>query len=383
MRREIAYACCAALFVTFHCPALAQVPAGPSQELNEDLESLATTAEEATDQEKNRDLIIVPIPHFSPALGAGLTLAAALFYNPNKAPEPWITGVGVMRTRNKSWGIGAAHKMSLADDKYRFAVLAGYADVNVDFYGIGPEAGDRDASIQLNDRGYAALAQGQMRVARHVYIGPRFEYLSLKTSVRRDRKRFPDAEIPRIDFDSQLVGLGLALSYDSRDSALNPRKGVLVAGTAVYNSKSIGSDFTHDKYSLSANLYQPVTRTTVVAARASMCSVSKGGPFYDLCLYGMSSDLRGYEAGRYRNKASWAAQVEVRQHLFGRFGAVAFGGVGESADRVGAFGSGKWLPAAGVGLRYQPSKDTPVNLRVDYAWGRDSRALYVSLGEAF
>jgi hypothetical protein len=73
----------------------------------------------------------------------------------------------------------------------------------------------------------------------------------------------------------------------------------------------------------------------------------------------------------------------VRQHLFGRFGAVAFAGVGESMPSLTAFGDGKFLPAAGVGVRFQPSKQTPVNLRVDYAWGKNSHALYVSVGEAF
>ena len=103
-----------------------------------------------------------------------------------------------------------------------------------------------------------------------------------------------------------------------------------------------------------------------------------------ICAYtGMSSDLRGYETGRYRNHAYWAAQAEVRQRLVGRFGAVLFGGIGESTDKIADFGKGKWLPAVGAGLRYQPSRETPINLRVDYARGKDSHALYISVGEAF
>lgn len=39
--------------------------------------------------------------------------------------------------------------------------------------------------------------------------------------------------------------------------------------------------------------------------------------------------------------------------------------------------------AAGVGLRWQASKETPINLRVNYARGKDSEALYISVGEAF
>lgn len=361
----------------------ADVPPGPGRDFNQNLDTATNVSKEKPKKKKSHDLLIVPIPQSNPTLGSGITLVASLFYNPNKSPEPWITGVGLMRTSNKSWAIGLAHKMSLSDDRFRIVGFGGYANVDVSFFGIGPNAGDRDLSIELNEKGFAALVQGQVQVARHVFIGPRYEYLSLTSSVHRDKRLFPDSEIPRAEFKSRLSGVGAVVDYDSRDSSLNPRKGLLIAASAIYNLPAIGSDYHYGKYLLNGNLYEPVGKTTVIAARASMCSVTNGGPFYDLCLYGMNSDLRGYEAGRYRNNAYWAAQVELRQRLFGRFGAVVFGGVGESTDRIGDFGNGKRLPSAGVGLRYQPSKSTPVNLRVDYARGKDSHALYIGVGEAF
>ena len=38
-------------------------------------------------------------------------------------------------------------------------------------------------------------------------------------------------------------------------------------------------------------------------------------PFYDQCLLGMSQDLRGYEAGRYRDRRMLAAQAEYRREV--------------------------------------------------------------------
>ena len=104
----------------------------------------------------------------------------------------------------------------------------------------------------------------------------------------------------------------------------------------TFGSKFLGSDFSHDKLQVGANSYASVTKTTVAAFRGATCSVSKRVPFYDLCMYGQSGDLRGYEAGRYRDRFTWAFQGEFRQKMFGKFGAVAFGGVGgvaSSADR--------------------------------------------------
>lgn len=68
-------------------------------------------------------------------------------------------------------------------------------------------------------------------------------------------------------------------------------------------------------------------------------------------MYGSSSDLRGYETGRYRDRASWAMQVEARQHLFGRFGVVAFAGIGGTAPGLGSLDDTEFLPSVGLGLR--------------------------------
>jgi hypothetical protein len=134
---------------------------------------------------------------------------------------------------------------------------------------------------------------------------------------------------------------------------------------------------------MAANLYRPLSSQATLAVRAGLCSASSGAPYYDMCKFGSSNDLRGYLSDRYRDGATWAVQVELRQHLFGRFGATAFAGVGGIAPRVDDFDTSRILPAAGIGLRYMAAKSNKVNFRLDYAFGRDSSAVYFSLGEAF
>jgi outer membrane protein assembly factor BamA len=369
-------------------PAAAQNTPDPGRELSDNLTTVSDYteprgAEDDEEEKKKRDLIIVPIPQSSPSLGSGITLVGAMFYNPNNSPEPWISGIGVMRTSNGSKAIAAMHKMALSDDKFRLIAFAGYADVNIDFFGIGPSAGDRGRSIELNEKGLAVIVQGQMRVWNNVYFGPRLIYVDLSTSINREEPLFPDAELPRAEFDTTLAELGAVLSYDTRDSSLEPKNGEFATAAWMHGVEALGSDFQHDKVTIAGNIYRPLGSSTVLAARASYCGVSTGGPFYDLCLYGMNSDLRGYETGRYRDRGYWATQVELRRKLFGRFGAAVFAGVGESMPDPTGFGDGKLLPAGGFGLRYRPSRQTPVNLRLDFAWGKHSNAIYLSLGEAF
>jgi hypothetical protein len=331
------------------------------------------------------DLLVVPIPQSSPSLGAGLTLGAGLFYNPNRSKEPWTSGGAVMATSNGSWAIGAGHKMFLAQDRFRITAFAGYGDVNLRFYGIGPNAGARNISVDINDTGFTAFVDPQVRVAPNFYVGLRALYLDLKVSLRENLPPdFPINELPDARaFDSRLVQLGPVAVYDSRDNSLNPHQGVYAQASWLAGVPGLGSDYANDRLTLFANVYDRVGPSTVIAARLSTCSVSRGSPFYDICLYGASSDLRGYETGRYRDRASWAGQIEVRQHLAGRFGLAAFAGVGGIARSLGDIGDSTVLPAVGAGVRWQASRETPINLRIDVAVGKDSNAVYVSVGEAF
>lgn len=121
----------------------------------------------------------------------------------------------------------------------------------------------------------------------------------------------------------------------------------------------------------------------VVAWHTGACGTGGPVPFYDLCLLGRNQDLRGYTAGQYRDHLMLAAQAEWRAEVWWRLGAVAFVGVGEVSPDFKALTVKHVLPGAGAGLRFTLAKRNHVNLRADYAWGKDSRALYIGVAEAF
>ena len=78
-----------------------------------------------------------------------------------------------------------------------------------------------------------------------------------------------------------------------------------------------------------------------------------------------------------------AAQAEWRAELWWRFGATAFVGGGTTAPTFGTLALNDTLPSVGAGLRFTVAQRNHVNLRTDYAWGKNSSALYVSVTEAF
>ena len=78
-----------------------------------------------------------------------------------------------------------------------------------------------------------------------------------------------------------------------------------------------------------------------------------------------------------------AGEVETRVPLPGRFGAVAFAGLGQVAPGVDELDSDNLLWSAGFGLRFQLTRESQLKYRSDVAWGRDGFEFYFSLGEEF
>ncbi|HEX7853683.1 MAG TPA: BamA/TamA family outer membrane protein [Sphingobium sp.] len=363
-----------------------------SEELPQQAQTLTPSeigSGEAVKKSKKAELLVVPIPMSNPAMGTGITVAAVAFYNPNDSSQPWVSGAGAGYTSTESWGGGAFHSMSLGHDAVRVLGFIGYGDARLKFYGIGPEAGSQGVSVQIEDKALVGLADVQWRpikhgLLRHVYAGARLMYLDIDSTVQLPHPFRPDLSPSPLELRSKIVSIGPSFTFDSRNSSLNPRKGVYVTGTWLFGAKFLGSDFDQDKMQIGVNAYFPLGKNTVLGVRKQLCSVSSNAPFYDLCMFGQQGDLRGYETGRYRDGATWALQAEIRQHLFWRLGMVAFAGVGGIADSSkDIWKHSTVLSSGGAGLRFLASKRNNVNVRFDAAYGKDGFAFYFGIGEAF
>ena len=168
---------------------------------------------------------------------------------------------------------------------------------------------------------------------------------------------------PADQLDSTLSVIGPAFTYDTTDSQTQPRQGVEIDATWTFGFDELGDSFDHDKLTVEGHAYFPIAERTVLAASAQFCSADGDVAYYDLCLFGASADLRGYETGRYRDRASWALQGELRHQFAERWGGVAFFGLGGIAPSAGdLFDDGNLLPAGGIGVRYRPFKNNDVQL---------------------
>lgn len=346
-------------------------------------DAIERTADDAVKVGRASNRIVVPVPFVGPQLGAGLALGAVWFYSPAAGSRPWTSAIAGLGTSNGSWGLVGLHKMSLGADRARIDITAAYGNSNSIYYGIGSAAGELAEGVGINQKQALLQARGVMRIADNLFVGGKLRFLDTKTTVRDQRKMPPDIDLSAIESHTRVFAIGPVFTFDRTDSAFAPRSGTLIDGQLLFGIPVLGSDNAYNKANLTANYFVPAGARTVVAFRGSLCSASGSTPFFELCQFGSSANLRGYPNGQYRDQFSWAVQTELRQMLGGKFGIVAFAGIGGVAKSAGDVGSSPLLPSAGAGVRYELSRDYGVNLRIDGAVGRNSHVLYVSIGEAF
>jgi hypothetical protein len=329
------------------------------------------------------DLIIAPVPSYSPQLGWNLTLAGGYFLTPESddpdAPSSIIGGF-VMGAENGSNVYGAGFKLHLFDDRLRFQAGAMEMDVRYRFYGIGNDEGKLGISLDLLQDGPLYFATGSWRVWKKLYVGLGFLQGDVNTRARID---FPD---PPPFFDPTLrLKLGafvVPVEIDSRDHQHFPRNGWRVSAKGRFYRKSFSGDFDAETFEFATNHYLPMRDRDVLATRFVVKSASDGTPFFLLSSFGGSTDLRGYPSGRYRDRWMYAMQTEYRWQYSDRWVFTGFVGFGEVAEQFGDFGR-NLLPAAGVGGRFMLSTKHKVGLSADVAVGDDGAEFYFGIGEAF
>jgi hypothetical protein len=363
--------------------AVALDPAGAGAATPAGLEVNAVDPQAAST--KRGELVLAPLPMINPTLDNGLALVGGYVYRIDRTDlvtPPSFTIVAGFKTSNDSWGTAFAQKLNLMHDRVRLLTVVAYGDVNYEFFGIGEDAGDAGQSIKLNQRGPFVLTDALVRVGSRWYSGARYQILDMSVAAP-DVSGTEDPVVPADDLKLRTAGLGPRLQFDSRDSQFYPRHGVHVDAFASFYGSAVGGRRTDQAWQTSISHFLSAGTRNVVAWHGVLCGVEGPAPFYDLCALGKSQDLRGYPIGQYRDSRMVAAQVEWRSEVWWRFGAVLFTGVGAVTPDFSEIAWDSLQPSGGAGLRFTLATRNHVNLRVDYAWGRKSSALYVSVAEAF
>ena len=339
----------------------------------------AKSRELAKDNVSEGAWMAVPIPFANPTLGAGLQ-AAVLYMHAKKDPDtPNATsGVGGLYSDNDSYFVGAFHDNYFKRDKYRFAILYGYGDLNLDYYGSGSDSPLNDNPVRYNLKANGLFTKFLVRLPRteNWYAGLR--YMGSSSEVAFDLGQFLPS-LPVISGEIKTSGLGLVVTYDSKDDNYYPTDGQTLNLIYSRDSKMIGSDYEFTRLDLNYQYYWPFRAKHILAFKGELKNVAGLPPFF----MEPTLSMRGFDTSRYRDSSTASAHVEWRYKFAERWGMTTFYESGATASSYRDLPSGRKVQSYGAGLRWQATKEKSINLGVDLAFSGSESAVYIRAGEAF
>jgi hypothetical protein len=355
----------------------------PTPPAESDKESEKTKKEK---KESRRSLVVAPLPLVSPAIGSGLIPVVGYIFPFSKSdqvsPPSTVGGAGLI-TNNGTSGFAVGGQLFMKEDTYEVTAGYGHGDLYYNLYGIGFLSGQRDLKLPLDQAGQVFFIEGLRRLVWKIFVGPRFSDGSSFITVRPNNGNIPPLP-PDLGLHTELRALGFKILRDTRPNHFYPTAGMFIQFTGDFFSQTLGSKYSFQSYKFHFDKYTSLAKNQVLAYDLYVCNTGGSPPFYGNCIYGANNELRGYTAGRYLDRHMFATQVEYRLSLPKKIGLAGFAGFGEVfPGPTQILRSNRVLPDIGGGPRYELSSKYHVNLRADFARGRDSWTWSMGVGEAF
>ena len=330
---------------------------------------------------KRFDFSVIGGPHYASDTKFGLGLVAAGLYrtDPNDSilPPSNVSLYGDVSSVG-FYMLGVRGNHIAPKGRYRIDYHLYFYSFPADFWGIGYEMGDNDANKSDMKRWQAqAEVSFLFRVADNFYIGPMasYDYVIGKHIERPEL-------LQGMDQHTWNVGAGVSLVYDNRDNLTNPHRGICLNINQMFRPEFMGNDYAFSTTAFRFDAYQRLGKGTVLAEDIG-ANLNFGNPSWGMMAeLGGTHSMRGYYEGRYRDKHSLEATVELRQHVWKRNGIVVWVGAGTIFPKFSALRSKQILPNAGVGYRWEFKKN--VNVRLDYGFGKSGQSGFLfNINEAF
>lgn len=303
--------------------------------------------------------------------------------------------------------IGVEGHNYLKGDKQRFNYEFSFTHYPSAFWGIGYDTSLNNFydNRMVSSKQLLLKLEGDFtwRLADHLYFGPKLDFLY--SNLYKTVDVFPEGESiadPQyagydnlMDYFLRLpdgsgsqpgsqvaVGLGVTLTYDSRDFATNAYKGHYL------NFQQLGFAPGLNEYGflttdIKYQFYTPLWTKCTLAFQAHG-RFNYGNdviPWIRLASTGNQGMGRGYFYGQYRDNNVMETQLEFRQRLIWRLGLVAWvGGINIFHD-FNSINMKQTLPTYGFGVRWEFKPR--VNVRVDWGFTKTGNSIVFNIGEAF
>lgn len=250
------------------------------------------------------------------------------------------------------------------------------------FWGINSEETAKNPQSIYDRRQIDLKLRYVYRLTHSLYIGAHSQ-LDYTDGRRMANPEYLLGERPQY----YVTGIGFLIEWDSRDNIVTPTKGWRVAYTPTIFPKFLGNAPSFfNSHEIVVNTYQRLWWRSVLALDLYGKFNSSKTPWTMREM--VASDgirMRGYYMGSYIDNSQLAFQMELRQNIYRRLGAVAWVGGATVFSSLKNYHNQtikpEWLHNWGLGLRFEFKHD--INVRIDYGFGRHTSGVVFAIGEAF
>jgi hypothetical protein len=329
-----------------------------------------------------RGFLPIPIMVTEPAVGYGGG-AAGMFLRPRKeaGDEGWarpdISAIGAFATENGTKGAFAGDASRWLDGRLRTLVGAGGGQVNLDFYGLGPDLAAIDQKLPYSLQFTAAVAQVSWQLAPKSpwALGLRYVYADVDPTLREETGSAGLADRVRVKISAPTA----IVEFDTRDNVFTPTRGVYAETSWLASREALGASDDFERFQQVLMGWQPLPHRVTLGARGNYAWSSDGTPFFLRPFI----QLRGVPAMRYQGDQMASVEMEARWQYFGRWSSVAFGGAGATRTTRDNFAATKKVGSAGLGLRYELARKFGLDVGIDVAHSPGTTAVYVVVGNSW
>jgi surface antigen Omp85-like protein len=299
--------------------------------------------------------------------------------------RPSLLAGGLFFTTEGQWSVGASIARYTMGNRWWIVAGASGAYFPLTYYGIGPYTTLADGNRMRNHQLRVDMKVAR-QVAPHLFIGPSYR-LQAYWNLRWQYAGQIPAGLPG-GTGSTSSGLGVGMTFDSRNSLFTPVRGWFLQSDLIRNEGLLGSEFGYTSLAFDGRTYRPL------GGGGSTLALNLAGQVnsHDVPIQSMSMlsgllpaqlVMRGVYLGRFRDRHQLVAQADLRLHVIGRWGVVLLGSAGNVfGSTTGLFDRVKYT--GGGGLRFNINRRDPLNLRVDYVFTSFGESgLSVGAAEAF
>lgn len=335
-------------------------------------------------EKKTWGIIPVVVPFYTPETQFGVGGGMVFYRNPDpdnpKERTSQLT-IGAVYTQLNQASVEMHSEQFFKQSAFKlngYFIFSKFSELT---YGVGPNT-SKDNEEEYKYTKIIVKTSFLFEIIENLYMGPSFRYSHYIVDEKK-KNSILSSQVPGND-GTDVSGLGIQISWDSRNSLFFTVHGFLLDVKLSICRKEFGGEYNYLKFLIDTRHFFKIAKDQVIALQGIFVINYGTVPFQDMPKMGGPYMMRGYYEGRFIDKNYLAVQTEYRFPIIWRFGGTLFFGCGEVADKIENYNTDYLRFAGGLGIRLTLQEKEKINFRLNIGFSdRGDIGIYFTILEAF